>query len=53
MDVTMIIIVKVTKCESGSLEHSASMSKQRSGFVYIGNIVYYLIYLLHPFLRGL
>ena len=45
--------VKVTKHKSGPFEDVESMSKWPAGSVYIGKMIYYLIYLLDPFPRGL
>ena len=53
MNVTMITIVKGTKLKSGPFEYAESMSKRPERSVCIGNIIYYLIYLLSPFPRGL
>ena len=49
----MLTIVKITKCKSGQFENAVSMCKRPKGSVYIGNIVYYLTYLLYPFPRSL
>ena len=53
MDTTTTAIVKVAKYKSGPFELAESMSKRPAGFVYIGNIVYYLTNLPNPFPRGL
>ena len=53
MDLTIPITIKVTKCKSWFFEHSISMSKWPTRSVYVGNIVYHLIYLPDPFVRGL
>ena len=52
MDMTMLRILKVTKCKSMQFEHAISISKWLTGSVHIGNIVHYLIYLPYPFPRG-
>ena len=53
MDVTMITTVKIIKRNSVPFEHAVSISKWPSRSVYIGNIIYYLRYLLAPFPKGL
>ena len=53
MDITLCTIVKVMKHKSGLLEHAQSIAKWPTGFVYMGHIVYYHIYLPDPFSRGL
>ena len=49
----MITTVKVTEHKLGQFEHAISMLKWPERYVYIGNIIYYLIYLLAPFPKGL
>ena len=49
----MLRIVKVAKHKSGWFEHAIRMFKWPTGFIYIGNIIYYLAYLPTPCPRGL
>ena len=53
MDITMTTIVKVSKCKSTPFLHAESMSKWLKGSVYIGSIIYKLIYLSDSFPGGL
>ena len=46
-------MVKAIKCKLGPFEYTVSMLKWTARSAYIGNIIYYLTYLLDPFLRGL
>ena len=50
---TTISAVKVTKHKSGPFEYTIYMLKWPARFVYIGNTLYYPIYLPAPFPRGL
>ena len=45
--------VKVTKDKSELFEHTESISKRPARSVSVGNIIYYLTYLLTSFPRGL
>ena len=49
----MPTIVRVTKSKSRPFEYAVSMPKRPKRSVYIGNIIYYLMFLLSTFLRGL
>ena len=53
MDITLFTTVKVTKCKLRPFEHAQSMSKHLVGFICIGNIINYLLYLLFAFPRVL
>ena len=56
MDLTVtaiVSIVKVIKHKPGLFERVLIMLKRPTGSVYIGIILYYLIYLPNPFPRGL
>ena len=53
MDVTLLIIKKVSECKLEQFENAQSISKWPTGSVYGGNIIRYLSYLLAPFPRGL
>ena len=46
-------VVKASKSKPGTFEHAVSMLKLPTGSVYIGNRLYYPIYLYDPFPRGL
>ena len=44
---------EVSECESRPFENAQSMSKRLTGLAYVGNFIYYFLYLLAPFPRGL
>ena len=53
MNITMPTIVRVIKHKSGPFECAVNMFKWPRRSIYIGNIVFYLIYLLATFPRSL
>ena len=53
MDAILSTTVKVTKCKLKPFQYIQSMSKRPTGSVYIGNIIYYPIYLPDPLPNGL
>ena len=53
MGVTLLTIVKVTKHKSKPFDHTVSISKWPAGSAYVGNIIFYLIYLSALFPRGI
>ena len=44
-----VSIIKVIKCKSGPSEHAISIFKWPRRSVYIGYLLFYLMYLLYPF----
>ena len=52
MDVTLSTTVIVIKYKLGQFEHAESIPEWPAGSLYAGIIIYYLIYLPAPFLRG-
>ena len=53
MGIILFTTIKDSKCKLRPFEHTQSMSKWPTEFVYMGNIINYFIYPPDPFPRGL
>ena len=53
MDITLLIVVKVSKHKLKPFDLAQKISKWPVGLVYIGNIINYLLNFPNPFPRGL